>query len=266
MMGTPAQQWQSDLALWAIPESILASAPENPWVHPPALFRVADPLAAKNVDTPSFAAARAALVSPGSVLDVGCGGGGSSIGLAASATQLIGVDEQQKMLDNFAIACSEVAVAHQTFCGVWPAIADHVPVADVVVCHHVVYNVGPIEPFIRALSSHARRRVVIELPASHPTSSFNSLWKHFWDLDRPASPNADDFVAVVQSFGWAPIVQRSVRPPRKQQVDTDEFVSFVRRRLCLPAGRDEELRETMQSLGAPSGTETEIVTVYWDLD
>jgi SAM-dependent methyltransferase len=262
-MSSPASRWQSDLAAWAIPESILSVAPESPWVHPPALFKVADPAAQSLVVTPSFSAARDGLATPGSVLDVGCGGGGSSIGLASLATELMGVDEQQAMLNNFSLACEQIGVANQTFLGVWPAVASAVPVADVVVCHHVVYNVGDIEPFVRALTDHAHRRVVVELPATHPTSSFNPLWKHFWDLDRPTQPTATDFVAVVESLGWKPTVERFARPPRKQNIDSEEFVAFVRRRLCLPAARDAEVAEALETLGGPASPSGEIMTVWW---
>ncbi len=262
-MTTPAERWKADLALWAIPENILNRAPENPWVHPPALFRVDDPIAAQHNVTPSVVAARDALATPGSVLDVGCGGGGSSIGLAAQATTIIGVDEQDAMLDNFALACEFAEVDSETILGRWPSVASDVPKADVVVCHHVVYNVGDIEPFLRELTNHAKRRVVIELPATHPTSPFNPLWRHFWQLDRPDRPTADDFIEVVTSLGWQPHVEHFTRPPRKASTDTAEYVAFVRRRLCLPASRDTEIADVLGSVGELSSGA--LVTVWWDV-
>ena len=39
-MNTAAEQWKSDLALWAIPKEILEQAIEKPWIHPPALFEI----------------------------------------------------------------------------------------------------------------------------------------------------------------------------------------------------------------------------------
>ncbi len=264
-MMSAAAQWQAELLTWAIPSHILDAAPENPWVHPPALFRVADPAAQASVVTPSLTAAREALQTSGSVLDVGCGGGGSSIGLAELATQLIGVDEQPAMLVNFSAACDEVGVPHQTFACKWPSNAEDVPNADVVVCHHVVYNVGDIEPFLRALTSHAQRRVVVELPMTHPTSSFNALWKHFWNLDRPTQPTAETFVSVVESLGVKPHTKVFARVPRKQNEDAAEFVAFVRRRLCLAESRDAEVALALQTIGAPKPTISEIMTVWWDV-
>ncbi|HEX9259207.1 MAG TPA: methyltransferase domain-containing protein, partial [Acidimicrobiales bacterium] len=139
-----AARWAEALGQWAVPEEILQRAPVAPWVHPPALFKV--DVEAEVPDTPSHRAARAALGDGGSVLDVGCGGGGSSLPLAPPATRLVGVDEQQGMLDNFAAACEAVGVSHAEVVGKWPDVADRVEVADVVVCHHVAYNVAAIGP------------------------------------------------------------------------------------------------------------------------
>ena len=70
-MTDAAERWQAELAGWAIPDEILAQAPESPWGFPPELFAAPpDP-----IDTPSRDRALEALPPGGSVLDVGCGGG-----------------------------------------------------------------------------------------------------------------------------------------------------------------------------------------------
>lgn len=254
--------WKTALADWAIPPAIIDQAPENPWVHPPALFKVeAD---ATFETTPSVRAATDALAAcngSATVLDIGCGGGGSSMALVPYAAALVGVDEQAAMLRNYKEAAARLGIACQTVEGKWPDVSDQTPVADVVVCHHVVYNVGDIGPFIRALTDHARIRVVIELPATHPTSPFNPLWAHFWGLSRPEHPTADDFAAVVLELGYTPTVERFRRPPRKAAIDSAEYVAFVRRRLCLPASRDPEVAEALASgMMLPND---DVVTVFW---
>lgn len=260
--STPAQSWADALAAWSIPAHILDQAPEDPWVHPPAFFTVnpsTDPR-----DTPSHRIARRALGAGGTVLDVGVGGGRSCLPLVPHATELNGVDEQQAMLDQFWRACADAGAPCHSFLGRWPDIAGKidVPVVDVVVSHHVVYNVADIEPFLRALTDHARRAVVIELPERHPTSWMNSLWERFWSLPRPTEPSAQLFEQVVRSLGWLPEVAWAERPPRTgAQAHSSEFVAFCRRRLCLSASRDDEVAEALSELGTT--TVHRVATVAW---
>jgi 2-polyprenyl-3-methyl-5-hydroxy-6-metoxy-1,4-benzoquinol methylase len=254
------RRWSDALRAWAIPDHILAQAPTSPWVHPPKLFAVAAD--AEFPDTPSRLVALEALgVVGGSVLDVGCGGGGSAMPLAERTTHLHGVDEQAAMLRNFEAAAQRAGVAVTTTQGPWREVQAAVPPADVVISHHVAFNVAEIGPFIVSLTEHALGRVIVELPDRHPTSAMSPLWKHFWDLDRPSEPSAALFVDIVTALGYQPELQRFSRPPRKQQLDAAEFVAFVRTRLCLPASRDPEVAEALQTFGLAESTD--VATVHW---
>ena len=75
---TLAERWRRDLESWAIPDEILAAAPESPWTFPVELF-VSRAEASTEHPTFSNEAAMVALRPGGSVLDVGCGAGGASI-------------------------------------------------------------------------------------------------------------------------------------------------------------------------------------------
>jgi len=255
-----AEQWAEALAAWAIPDGILAQAPVPPWVHPPELFRLDD--AGTMPATPSFRLAAQVLRAGGTVLDVGCGGGRSSIPLGASrVTHLTGVDEQAAMLEQFRTAAQAAGIPADTVQGRWPDVAGEAPVADVVVCHHVAYNVAAIEPFVRALTEHAHRRVVVELPERHPTSPFNPLWQRLWGLERPTEPTAALFVAVVRETGVVPVVERWQRPPRRETGDRDAYVAFARTRLCLTPDRDAEVAAALDEVGPLESLS--MVTVAW---
>jgi SAM-dependent methyltransferase len=258
MTSAPAaQRWADALATWAVPEEILAQAPVPPWVHPPKLFEARDEPV---TETPSHRMARAALGHGGTVLDVGCGGGSSSLPLLPEATHLTGVDESAAMLANFAAACDRRGVRHREVEGRWPDVEALVDPADVVVSHHTAYNVPDIAEFLVALTHHARRLVVVELPDHHPTSPFNPLWKHFWGIDRPTEPSAELFVEVVREQGWEPSVERTERVPRKAAMDRADYVEFVRQRLCLTPDRDPEIEAVMGDLQLGV---SEAVTVAW---
>ena len=108
-------RWSRQLASWAIPESVLAAAPESPWGFPPGLFaRSAGRALADPEFTPSRRRATEAIPRGGSVLDVGAGGGAASLPLTPPAGVLIAVDESQAMLDVFAqgAECCGVRAPH----------------------------------------------------------------------------------------------------------------------------------------------------------
>jgi len=260
-MGDAATRWRDALASWAIPPAILDAAPVSPWAHLPGFHRSSadDP-----TDTPSMRAAFAALGEGGTVLDVGCGGGRSSVPLGRSTglvRHLTGVDEQADMLEQFHAAATRAGIDHDVVQGRWPDVERSAPTVDLVVCHHVAYNVGDIEPFVLALHAHATRAVVIELTEHHPQTPLNDLWRHFWDLDRPSEPSAALFADVVRDLGLAPVVTPFDRPTRSAPVADAELVAHVRQRLCLTADRDPEIAAVLGE--RPLLTADRVVTVTW---
>jgi SAM-dependent methyltransferase len=239
---TAAERWSVQLAEWGIPDEILAQAPISPWSHEVATFSVDDTL-----DREGTSARIAREVLPlhgGVVLDVGSGGGRSSAVLVPPAETLIGVDENETMLTAFVDAARSLGVAAQTVQGRWPDVAPLTPIADVVVCHHVFFNVADAVSFATALTEHARLAVVVETTVRHPLSGWNPAWKHFWDLDRPTGPTDADLVAVLRGAGLAPEVWHSERAPlSRYSRDPLTLLPAARRRLCLGPERDDELAE-----------------------
>jgi SAM-dependent methyltransferase len=249
-------RWRAELAGWEIPPAILAQAPESPWGFPPELFAAPpDP-----VDTPSRDRALDVLPDAGSVLDVGCGGGAGGLALVPPAALVVGVDESDRMLATFSAAAAERNVDHRAVLGRWPDVAAEAGICDIVVCHHVLYNVADLEPFVHALDAAAGRRVVVELTATHPMTTSAPLWRHFHDLDRPDGPSADLAVEVIVGLGYDARVERWARPTR--DVPREVYVRMNRRRLCLPAGAEPEIDRVM----GPTDLPRDVVTIWWDRD
>lgn len=252
------EEWARALAQWSIPQEILDRATTSPWIHPPVLFQVPDEINLTISHTRAFEA----LPVGGSVLDVGCGGGIAAFALVPPASHVIGVDHQPEMLEMFAENARKRGVTSEVFEGFWPEVALKVPTADVVVCHHVVYNVADIGAFLQALNSHARSRVVIEMPTRHPLSNMSGAWKHFWNLDRPTGPTSEDLVEVLKEIGIKPRVQYWSGPLRDRS-DINQDAEFMRIRLCLPPERLSEVRDFM--LANPLPKQREIATIWWDV-
>ena len=83
--------WRSDLAAWAIPDNILSSVDQSPWVLPREVFIRRASRVATAPSGPSYERARAALVPSGSLLDVGAGAGTASLPLLPWCTALTAV-------------------------------------------------------------------------------------------------------------------------------------------------------------------------------
>lgn len=250
-----AARWAEALARWAIPEEILAQAPVSPWRHDTATFAVDDTL---DRATPAAEIARAVLPAvDGSVLDVGCGGGRAAMSLVPPAERVIGVDQNPAMLAEFVRAAAAAGARSTTIEGRWPDVADVTPTADVVVCHHVAYNVADIEPFLFELTAHARLAVVLVLPPRHPHSAWNDAWRHFWGLERPTEPTADDLAAVLSGLGLDAERWDVPRPPLAA-TDSASQLESARRRLCLTEDRDPELAAYLDA-HEPQWSETNVV-------
>jgi 2-polyprenyl-3-methyl-5-hydroxy-6-metoxy-1,4-benzoquinol methylase len=252
-----AARWADRLERWAIPEEILAQAPVSPWQQDTAMFVVDDTL---DRNAPAVEIARVLLPAVGgSVLDVGCGGGRAALSLVPPAERVIGVDQSPAMLAEFTRAATVAGASSLTVEGRWPDVAAVTPVADVVVCHHVAYNVADIEPFLLALTAHARLGVVLVLPPRHPLSAWNDAWRHFWGLERPTEPTADDLAEVLGGLGLDPERWDVPSPPlARATADTASRIRSARRRLCLSEDRDEELAAHLDA-HAPRWSDTNVV-------
>jgi two-component system response regulator MprA len=77
----------------------------------------------------------------------------------------------------------------------------------------VLYNVAEVEPFVLALTDHARLAVVVEISPQHPMSAWSPAFEHFWGIERPTGPTADDLIGVITELGSEPEHAISARGP-----------------------------------------------------
>ncbi|HUF58351.1 MAG TPA: class I SAM-dependent methyltransferase [Actinomycetota bacterium] len=244
---TALERWREGLESWAIPPEIVAAAPESPYGFPAELFRSRGGLTDDLADlSPTTMRALEGLPEKGRVLDVGCGGGATSLPLAGRAGVLVGVDAQEDMLAGFLANARAAGVEAEAVHGRWPDVADRVDPVDVAVVGHVLYNVAELEPFARSLATVARRRVVYELTERHPLHWMNDLWLRFHDVERPDGPTATDALEALAALGDDARMELWSAPPRGGGFDRRaDAVALIRRRLCLDPGRDDELVDAL---------------------
>ena len=267
----PLERWRAELAAWAIPKEILAQATESPWSFPVGLFQQRAGLARAQEPTPSNLEALRHLPPGGTVLDVGAGAGAASLPLtgAGRARRIVAVDESAAMLAAFRDEAAAANVEAAAVQGRWPDVAGQVEPADVVVCHHVLYNVPDLEAFVAALTSHARRRVVTEITDRHPQVGLGPLWRRVHGLDRPAGPTADDAEAALRHLGLDVRREDWQGTHGCDQADWGEVVAFTRRRLCLPPDREPEVAQALEAARAAGqplpflGAPRRLVTLSW---
>jgi trans-aconitate methyltransferase len=254
-------RWKDALTSWAIPDSILAQAREDPWALPVALFESKQP----DISL-SHRRALEALADGDTVIDVGAGRCAMSLPLRPPAARIVAVDSAPTML--------EKSPADVTILGRWPDVAPQAGQASVVVCGHVLYNVADLTPFVSALNDAATGRVVVEITRSHPRNRLleRELWRHFWNLERPEGPTWEDAVAVMREGGIEPKVELWESHQRGGFQSLDELVSWMRRTVCLAPGREDEVRAIVMKHAAEadglwrlSPEPRALTTLWWDV-
>ncbi|GAC1361973.1 MAG: hypothetical protein NVSMB32_01790 [Actinomycetota bacterium] len=265
--------WAGNLAGWGVPQEILAAAPTSPWGFPGKVFAQRAQIQAERRGGPSYRRADEALPVGGTLLDVGSGAGAGCLPHAAKASRITAVDSDPDMLTSLVSLATRLPDARariDTLAGLWPEVSPHAPLADVVTCHHVFYNVAALRPFVEALTAHARVRVVVELTDHHPMEPMNPLWLRFHGLARPAGPTAEDAAGAIAALGHDVGLERWGSAPLHRYDTFEEMVGYHRRRLCLPAQADAELGAALVELGVDPdhplglGAGRPMVTLWWD--
>ncbi len=257
--GRPGDRWRQLLRDSEIPQDIVDHAPEPAGSLEPERFRWRPDHDAAQPVRPSRRRALEALPVGGTVLDVGVGGGASSLGLVPQAGRIVGVDPLEGMLASFEASARAAGVATQAVLGTWPEIADAVEPVDVAVSHHALYRAAEIEDFIGAMTVRARYRVVLEVSAHSPLSGLDGLWKSLHGVDRLDWLVADELHSVLMAMGLAAEREDIVLPPRVVEV-TPEMVAFARRRLYIARERDPEIEEFLRNR---EPQEQRVAALWW---
>lgn len=270
---TAIDRWREQLERWAIPPEILAAAPESPYGFPAEVFRTRGARGAgPSEPTPTTVRATEDLPEGGRVLDVGCGGGATSLPLAGRAGVLVGVDAQEDMLEGFLANARAAGTEAEAVHGRWPDVATGIEPVDVAVAGHVLYNVADLEPFALGIAAVARRRVVFELTERHPLHWMNDLWIRFHGVERPDGPASQDALEAIGELGLGPRIERWEAPPRAGGFARRAVaLALVRRRLCLEPSREEEIAEALgprlverEGLWSVGPSEQSLATIWFD--
>ena len=162
MIEPATSRWRRLLEEWALPDDLLAAVPDSPYGWSPELWKRREQIAREqDTETPTGAIVRSLMPVRGSLLDVGAGTGRASLSHAAEGHRLTAVEKNPDLAAGLRQRSTEGALAVELIEGVWPEVATAVAIHDVAMCAHVVYDVQDVEPFLAALTAHARSGVVV---------------------------------------------------------------------------------------------------------
>lgn len=255
----PADRWRELLRSCAAPQEVIDAAPEPEATLEPERFRWRPDDDARQPVRPSRRRALEALPPGGTVLDVGVGGGASSLGLVPTAGRIVGVDPLPGMLESFQASAAEAGVAAHAVLGTWPDAAGLVEPADVAVCHHAIYRTTELEAFVGAMTAKARARVVVEVSDRSPLAGLDPLWKALHGIERPEWSVADELEAVLAAMGAGAEREDMLLEARPPEI-TPEFVAFCRRRLFAGPERDAEIEAHLR---AREPQDHRVVALWW---
>lgn len=177
-----------------------------------------------------------------SLLDVGGGAGRFAVALALAGKAATVVDPSESMLEQLREAADEAGATDNVTAvfADWE-VADANP-ADAVLCSHVVYGVAEIEPFVRKLIAHARRRVIMLSFVDSPQASVAPLWEPVHGARRVNLPALPELMGVLWEMGVYPNVRMLTPNPPQTFESEDAALEELARRLFVGESADARAR------------------------
>lgn len=212
-----------------------AQSPDDIWSELASHFE-ADP---RRADDPLLNRLLQAIETGATVLDVGAGAGTYALPLALHGAQVTAVEPSHRMVRALRDGAEragvrDLAVLQRT----WEE-ADLEP-ADLVLGAHVVYGVVEIEPFIRKLAAHARRRVLLLAHLAHPLERLAPLWAAVHGEERSDLPALPELMAVLWELGIAPNLEMFVERSPQTVPSRDAALKLLRALLYVRPDTDAE--------------------------
>jgi SAM-dependent methyltransferase len=133
------------------------------------------------------------------VLDVGAGAGRLAVPLAERCGHVTAVEPSEAMRERMAEQAAAWGVTALSIVpGQWEDAT--VEPADIVICAHVIYTVRDIVGFLRKLTDHARREVIVAVFEEPAMANYFQLWPETHGEKRISLPCLPELRAVLNEM------------------------------------------------------------------
>jgi SAM-dependent methyltransferase len=193
----------------------------------------------------------------GRVLDVGAGAGRYAVPLAEMGARVLAVEPNAAMASVLGEEARARGVSVAVEEAEWPAAASLVGSADVVLCAHVVYPIGDVVPFVRALDRAARCAVVMVARLGQVDEALAHVFEAVHGEPRVPMPALPELYMLLLQLGIPASVTMHPFETRWSFADADAAVADAAGRVGVAPGSPQwaTVEAAVRSRLVPRGDE-----------
>lgn len=176
-------------------------------------------------------------------LDIGAGGGRIAVPVAERVTAVHAVEPSEAMREVMSGAAEAAGLENlRVHDERWPLADDaEVPVADVSVASHVLYDQDDLGAFIGAMEAHTRRTCIVVIGDRAPSGAFEPIWSELYGEPPRLLPGRREFLAVLGALD-RPFEVRTLPRAAREPVDAEDAEGWTRWLYWLEAGSERDRR------------------------
>ena len=176
-------------------------------------------------------------------LDIGAGGGRIAVPAAQRVAAVHAVEPSEAMREVMASSSESAGLENlKVHAQRWPPEdGDNIPMADVSVASHVLYDQQDLEGFLGAMEAHTRRTCIVVIGDRAPSGAFEPLWSDLYDEPPHLLPARRELLAVLGALD-RPFEVRTLPRAAREPVEAEDARQWARWLYWLEAGSDRDQR------------------------
>ncbi len=173
-------------------------------------------------------------------LDIGAGGGRFAVPIAEHVQAVHAVEPSPAMRETLSAAAVEAGLSNiETYDFRWPSADTDVPMADISLASHMLYDQDDLAAFIEAMEAHTRRLCVVILGNRAPSSAFEPLWTELYGEPAQLLPARHELLATLGALDRRFDV-KTFEMPKPEPIELDDAIARARFLYWLEDGSDRQ--------------------------